>query len=357
MDFRITEEQRILLDSIDKVLSELSTVELLHAARDADFTTLFNELAEVGLAGTVVSSEFGGAGLKAIDAALISERLGYYAVPFPYLSSIVVSVALDLYAIDEQKKRYLSQLATGGMKVGIAISEHAGAKENAKVLVQGSQLFGRALFALDFDSDCYLIASSDEGLFVVPRDAKGLTLKRLKTIDVTRRFGEMIFNGVDAEELSVDKSSANRIDKLLAWGRVMLAADSLGACQRMLDDSVAYAKERKQFGRVIGSFQAVKHLCAEMAAKLEPSRSMLWHAACSIDVGDKNYDFESSLCKAHISEVGKFVSKTSTEVHGGIGFTDLLGLHYWFKRIGVSRQLLGSPEYLRRDAAKRQGFI
>jgi alkylation response protein AidB-like acyl-CoA dehydrogenase len=136
----------------------------------------------------------------------------------------------------------------------------------------------------------------------------------------------------------------------------MLAADSIGASQIMLDKAVAYSLERKQFGRVIGSFQAVKHMCAEMAAELEPCHSMIWHAAHCYDHDPSQARLMACHTKAHVSEVGQQISKTATEVHGGMGFTDELGLHYWFKRIGLNRQLLGSPELVREEAARIQNF-
>ena len=140
-------------------------------------------------------------------------------------------------------------------------------------------------------------------------------------------------------------------------GWVLVAADSLGAAEAMLGKAVAYAKERKQFGRVIGSFQAVKHMCAEMAAELEPCRALVWYAAYAFDAVESEASLTAAHAKAHTSEVGRFVARTSTEVHGGMGFTDLLGLHYWFKRIGLNRQLLGGPERVRHLAAQMQGFI
>ncbi len=137
----------------------------------------------------------------------------------------------------------------------------------------------------------------------------------------------------------------------------MLAADTLGAGQTMLDKAVAYAKERKQFGRVIGSFQAVKHLCAEMAAELEPARALVWYAAYAFDDAPDEAPLMAAHAKAHLSEIGRFVARTATEVHGGIGITDLLGLHYWFKRIGLNRQLLGGPERVREQAAQIHRFV
>ena len=137
----------------------------------------------------------------------------------------------------------------------------------------------------------------------------------------------------------------------------MLAADTLGAAQYMLDEAVEYAKQREQFNRPIGSFQAVKHMCAEMAAHLEPCRSMVWFAAHALKELPAEARLTACHTKAHLAEVGKFVAKTSTEVHGGMGFTDLLGSHYWFKRCGANRQWLGSPELVREEAARLQGLV
>jgi alkylation response protein AidB-like acyl-CoA dehydrogenase len=141
---------------------------------------------------------------------------------------------------------------------------------------------------------------------------------------------------------------------LTAW--TLLAADTLGACDAMLDKAITYAGERQQFGRVIGSFQAVKHMCAEMAAEIEPARSLVWYAAYALWGGLDDGPLAAAHAKAHLAEIGRFVARTATEVHGGIGTTDGLGLHYWFKRIGLDRQLLGGPERVRHLAAVMQGF-
>ena len=139
-------------------------------------------------------------------------------------------------------------------------------------------------------------------------------------------------------------------------GRVIVAADALGAVQNMLDQSVAYAMQRERFDRAITSFQAVKHMCAEMAAEIEPSRALVWYAATAIDELPSEARLTACHAKAHLAEVGQFVARTATMVHGGMGFTDLLGLHYWFKRIGFNRQILGGPESVREEAARAQGL-
>jgi alkylation response protein AidB-like acyl-CoA dehydrogenase len=203
-------------------------------------------------------------------------------------------------------------------------------------------------------ADYILLADSGAGLHVVAADAAGLEITPLRSIDDTQPFCELNLEAVVAQSL-VDGSDV--LADVMAAGRIMLAADTLGAAQKMLELAVAYSLERKQFNRVIGSFQAVKHLCAEMAAELEPCRSLIWYAAHAFDAIPDESRLMACHAKAHLGEVGRFVARSATEVHGGMGFTDLLGLHYWFKRIGFNRQVLGSPERVREEAARVQGWV
>jgi alkylation response protein AidB-like acyl-CoA dehydrogenase len=143
---------------------------------------------------------------------------------------------------------------------------------------------------------------------------------------------------------------------MLDAGRVALAADLLGASERALEKAVRYAGQRVQFGRVIGSFQAVKHLCAEMAAELEPARSLVWYAAYAFDHRPDEASLVAAHAKAHLAEIGTAIVRTATEVYGGYGFTDEGELHLWFKRVGLDRQLLGAPDALRGEAAALQGW-
>ena len=143
---------------------------------------------------------------------------------------------------------------------------------------------------------------------------------------------------------------------MLDAGRIALAADSLGACEAMIEQAVAYAKQRKQFDRLIGSFQAVKHMCAEMVSELEPARSLIWYAAHSFDVLPDEAPLMACHALAHVSEIASEIASVATQVHGGIGWTDEQNVHFWFKRIGVGRSLLGGPGLLRERAAKIQGL-
>ena len=184
--------------------------------------------------------------------------------------------------------------------------------------------------------------------------APGIEIIHLTTVDKTRQYAEIICKDVPADLLELSSLSPDPISRSIDAGRIMLAADTLGASQAMINQAVDYAKERKQFGRAIGSFQAVKHMCAEMVSDIEPCYALVWHAAHCHDSSPDEAKLMACHAKAHVSEMGKGIAKKATEVHGGMGFTDLLGLHYWFKRIGVNRQMLGSPELVREEAMQSQ---
>ena len=208
---------------------------------------------------------------------------------------------------------------------------------------------------MDYEYATHFLISDINGCIgIIDAQANGIDLVELKTIDRTRNVCELILKNVDFEILEQTKNSINTAEKVIDAGRIMLAADSLGAAQNMINKAVDYAKERKQFGRAIGSFQAVKHMCAEMVAELEPCYALVWHAAHAQKHMPNEARLMACQAKSHLSDVSKEVAKKSTEVHGGMGFTDLLGLHYWFKRIGLNRQLLGTPERVREEAASLQ---
>ena len=363
MQFGLSSEQTLLKDSVDHYVRERSSLQRVRqfAANDEGRASdLLVGLAELGVCGLLIPEQYGGVGLSPLDACLVAESLGYHVAPVAFTASAaMVPTALLLAGSDAQRSAWLPKLAAGRMLVGAALSElcgaRAGAGVSAKLTATGSQLSGRALHVLDFEADAYLVADSGCGLHWVAVDAPGLTRQRLESVDRTRPIGELVFNQVMAQPLP--GGGASTCQRILDLGRLMLAADTLGAAQSMVDQAVAYAGQREQFGRVIGSFQAVKHMCAEMAAGLEPCRAFVWYAAHAITDTPAESHLLACQLKAHISEVSRFVAKTATEVHGGMGFTDLLGLHYWFKRIGMNRQLLGTPERLRLDAARAQGLM
>lgn len=401
MEFGLSQEQVLLQDSINRFLTDEAPLEVVrqiaagrasavkvaseavtagsddsvkpNTAKDLAAAAsksakkeaeLWQGLTGLGLAGLLTTEDNGGLGLGPLDAALVAECLGYHVTPSPYISSGVLAPATLQLA--RHREDLLSSLAAGEIRVGMALSEGLGARADAghdvKVTVDPSKngvaaktakLTGKSIFALDAAADYYLITTCSREIYLVDAAAKGLTRTSLQTIDNTRSTCELKFNKVEGQMIA---DSREVFDQIIDLAAVILAADTLGAAQCALDKAVAYAMQREQFNRVIASFQAVKHLCAEMASSLEPCRSMVWHAAYTLTEMPGEARMMASQTKAHLAEVGQFVTRTATEVHGGMGFTDLLGLHYWFKRAGFNRQMLGSPEFHRDRACKVQGL-
>ena len=360
MYFGLSEEQKSLEENINRFLADNASLDTIKAVANGEedkAQSVHQGILDLGLSGLVIPEEYGGLELNMLFATVVAAALGSGTAPVPYAGSYVMApLAINLAGSDDQKNQWLPKIAGGECVIGVGLSEYVGAREDAGIEFSNGKLSGRCLFLIDGkNADAYLLANKSGELFLVEASAPGIEVIELTTVDKTRTSIELILKNVDADLLS---GSDNRsiIEKVLDAGRIMLAADTVGAAQVMLDKSVAYSLERKQFGRLIGSFQAVKHMCAEMAAELEPCHSMIWHAAHCFDNVPEEARLMACQTKAHISEVGQQVSKTATEVHGGMGFTDELGLHYWFKRIGLNKQLLGSPELIREEAGKLQGF-
>ena len=362
MDFALTQDQRMMQESLVRTLADASPLDRVRRFA-ADLSDkggdIWQALADFGLTGIAVPEAHGGLGLGLLDAALASEALGQAVAPVPFMGVVLGPLALLRGGSPEQQAQWLPKLASGEVVAAAAISEQvAGARDGAGVTAAGGKLNGKALFVPGgMAAGLLVVADRAGGLHLVRGDAAGLTRTFMPGLDETRRLAELTFDGVAAEPLG---GGPELLAALRDAGWVLVAADSLGAAQAMIDKAVAYAKERRQFGRVIGSFQAVKHMCAEMAAELEPCRSLVWYAAYAFDAATPGVSGEASLMAAHAkaltSEVGRFVARTSTEVHGGMGITDLLGLHFWFKRLGLNRQLLGGPERVREIAARLQGL-
>lgn len=346
MEFALSSDQQMLQETVRRFVEERAPLDVIRkiAAGDDDAAAgLQAGIAGLGLAGIVVPEAEGGAGLGLLDAVLVQECFGYGVVPSGFMGNVVAGRLLRGLAPD-----LAGEIAGGDVKYGLALGGAMSRRDGTALAVSGGHVTGTALMIPEAAGLTHLLVCADEGgVHVCP--APGT--QPMKTIDRTR-----VFARADLAEARVLASDPD-CSAVVAVAGLMVAADTLGAAQAMLDKAVAYAKEREQFGRVIGSFQAVKHLCAEMAAKLEPSRALVWHAAHALDTGEEEGLAMALLAKAHLSDVGTFIARTATEVHGGMGFTDLLGLHYWFKRIGVNRQLFASPQQARDMAARVQGFM
>jgi len=362
MEFGLSDEQKLLDQTVKKFVEKevpLERVRELAADRQTFDATIWKGLNELGLFGIMVPEQYGGAGLNLLDAVVVQEHLGRQVVPAAYLSTAILApVALLNGASEAQKDTWLPKIAAGEVRVAVGVSDLVEQRESSGIRLKDNKLSGKSLFVIDGqDADLLLLAVGPNNLALVDKNASGVRINELTTVDKTRGVVEVVLEDVEAELLGSEGQAGPAISRLIDCARVALAADSLGACQVMLDKAVAYSLERKQFKRVIGSFQAVKHMCAEMAAQIEPCRALVWYAAHAYDEIPEEAPLMACHAKAHVADVGQFVSVTATQVFGGMGFTDLVGLHYWFKRIGLNRQLLGGPEAVRQRAAELQGWI
>ena len=361
MEFGLSLEQRQFDDSLRSFLTDRLPMERLRALAEPGGgfdEALWQGLTELGLHGLVVPERFGGAGLGMLDAAVAAEGLGYAAAPAPFTGSTVMApLAFMNSATEAQQDEYLPMVAAGEARIAVGFAGLAGQTGAASVTLDGSKLTGAISGVMDAGAATHFLVYLRDGTgALVAANASGVCTSLHRSLDRTRPLVDVSFNGTTAELLVAanDKLAAAR--RVLDAGRVVLAADTLGAAQTMLDRAVAFAKERVQFGRVIGSFQGVKYMLADCVTMLEPCRGMVWYAAHAQDGLPDEARLTACHAKAHVADVAREVARMTTETHGGMGFTDLLGLHYWFKRISFNRQVLGGPERCREEAAALQGW-
>lgn len=362
MDFSLSEEQLLLAKSLRRYLTDdcpVTRVRGLVATTPGDDGGVWDDLCQLGIGGLLIDERHGGSGLTMLDAAVAAEALAWGVAPVPFLGSAVMAPIALAGAAAAQQERLLPRLVDGSLRIGVAATELAARRDGAGVEERDGGLHGTALMLIDgLAADAFLVpVDGGRSLALVEANAPGVERTPLKTIDRTRGFADLRLNGAPVGEWIGERGgAADLCRRMLDAGRVALAADILGAGERAIEMAVEYAKQREQFGRVIASFQAVKHMCAEMVAELEPARSLVWYAAHAFTAVPEESSLMACHAKAHLSEIGPAIVRTATEVHGGIGFTDELNLHYWFKRVGVDRQLLGSPELVREHAARLQGW-
>jgi len=362
MYFGLSEEQQFFKDNVNKFLNDHASLDIVKKIIDNNDLDIKNEIANgilnLGINSLLVPEKYGGLGLDLLFATAVSQSLGENVAPFSFTGSYVMApIALSLGGNEDQKNKYLNSIVNNKMKFAVGFSEYIAARNNFGFLFKNNTVSGKSIFVLDVENSTHLLIADEAGqIGVININDKNIKLTELTTVDKTRTYFEIQFEKALVDILEETKSNINAVTRSIDAGRIVLAADSLGASEALLTKAVEYSKERKQFGRAIGSFQAIKHMCAEMAADLEPCYSLVWHAAHCFDNIPDESRLMSCHAKSHVSDVSKVIAKKATEVHGGMGFTDLMGIHYWFKRIGVNRQNLGSPETIREEAAKIQNL-
>ncbi len=358
MEFGPSATQRQLDDTLRAFLARQVTPERRRAAAEGSGgdARLWRDLGALGMVGLLVPEEFGGVGLGVLDAALAAEALGHAAAPTPFLGSAVLApLALRWLGDAAQQAEWLPRLAAGEMRVAICLAALGGTTGTCSLELRHGRLFGEASGAFSGAAPTHLLVAlpGGAGMAMIGTDAAGVTWLPRRSVDRLRPLADLAFAATPVAPMTGGDPR-----RVLDAARVVLAAETLGAAQAMLEQAVAYAGQRRQFGRAIAGFQAVKHACAEMAASLEPCRAFVWYAAHAQDAAEDPAEARmlAAQVKAHCDEVAREVARTATEVHGGMGFTELLGLPIWFKRIMANRQLLGAPERCREEAALAQGI-
>jgi alkylation response protein AidB-like acyl-CoA dehydrogenase len=365
MDFGLSEEQRQLKDSARAFLGgECPTPALrkIMASDDGYPRDLYEQIAKLGWSGLIVPEEFGGAGLGMLDMAMILEEGGFAAMPGPFLfSSVLAASALKLGGSKELNSKWLGALAEGNAIGTVAVVESAGSiepvdiatvasKDGAGWRLSGAKMFVPYANVADF---IVVAARNDAGeiaLFVVDTKSSGVMIRALKNLDLTRRVSRVELKNTPAELLN---GGADLFAKLIDVAAVAIAADSLGGTERALEMAVEYSKVREQFGKPIGSFQALKHSAAEIVADLEPARALVWYAAHG---AGENPSREASMAKARLCDIYSRGTDRAVLMHGGIGFTWEHDMHLWFKRARFNESYFGSPGYHRERVAVLGGY-
>ncbi|HJY58943.1 MAG TPA: acyl-CoA dehydrogenase family protein [Streptosporangiaceae bacterium] len=377
MNLEISTEQRELRESVRRFLTERAPLtrvrELMETADGTDPDVWRQASAQLGLAGIAVPEEYGGAGFSFAEQAIVLEELGAALFPGPYLASAVLA-ATALLASDDQEtmKDLLPGIAAGETVATLAFTEDGGSWDPASIRLaatkdataknNGWRLDGHKSFVLDGHSADLILVVAATGtggqlsLFAVTSTADGLTRRALPTLDQTRKLARLSFNHTPARLVGEPGAARAALDHTLDVAAVALAAEQLGGAQRALDMAVAYAKVRQQFGRPIGSFQAIKHRCADLLLEVESLRSAVGYAAAAVAADSTEVPVLAPLLKAYASEVYSHVAGENIQIHGGIGFTWEHDAHLYLKRAKASELFLGDASYHRERLATRIGL-
>jgi alkylation response protein AidB-like acyl-CoA dehydrogenase len=380
MNFALDEEQEHLRATARAFLSENSSSPQIRAAMDTplgwDPAVWRRIAAELGWTAVIVPEAYGGLGLTQIELAVLMEEMGSALLCAPFFSTVCLAAnALMVGGSEQQRQELLGRIAAGEITATIAWTESNGrwdasAIETVARRAPGGDfvLAGRKTFVPDGHSaDLILVAARREGssagegvsLLAIPADAAGLGRRPLGTMDRTRRQAELTLDGVrvPASALLGEEGQGWRIvEKTLHLAAVALSAEQVGGAQRCLDMAVDYAKQRIQFGRPIGSFQAIKHKCANMLVQVESARSASYFAACTAAEDGEDLPLAASLAKAYCSDAYFRCAAENVQIHGGIGFTWEHDAHLYLKRAKSSETLLGDASHHRELVARRIGL-
>ncbi|MGH8958443.1 MAG: acyl-CoA dehydrogenase family protein [Acidimicrobiia bacterium] len=361
MNFAFSEEQEEFRRQVRKWLEQNApspVVRQLMATETGLDRDLWRETADLGWQGMAIAEEHGGAGFGYLELVLLFEEMGRSLFPAPFLSTLGLAMPLisDLGS-EEQKKELLGSIASGEKTVTVAFTEPSGqwgpglVETSATADREGWVIEGQKSFVVDGASadDLLVSAQIDEGvgIFLVEGDGEGVERRSLETLDQTRKLAEVTFSGAKGTLLGEPDQGVEALRRMLDKAIVLLAAEQVGGAQKCLEMSVDYAKTRHQFGRPIGSFQAIKHKCADMLVQVESAKSAAYYAGWAASEDNDELLTVAPLAKSYCSEAYFFCASENIQIHGGIGFTWEHDAHLYFKRAKSSQLLFGDPAYHR----------
>ena len=328
MNFDFTDDQQAIKRTANELLAARFKPERVRELAEAgsyDEGT-WKEVSELGWAGIFIDEEHGGQGLGIVELVILMEELGYALAPMPFLSNAAAGMAIQVAGTDDQKQRWLAGIATGEARGTVGILRD-----------------GEARLVPDADSAEVIVLIARDGSSSVV-EASAADVEPFEAMDRTRRFARVRAEG--GEPLGGDAlAAADRI-------ATAISAETVGVAQRAMEMAVEYARERKQFGRPIGSYQAVSHRCAQMLLEVEGSRSAAYYAGWCADAEPESLPAAASMAKAYSSDAGWRVCGSSLQVHGGIGFTWEHDLHFFLKRAKTNAMLYGSAREHRERVAE-----
>jgi alkylation response protein AidB-like acyl-CoA dehydrogenase len=373
MDFAFSDEQEELRRTVRSFLEDKSPeseVRRLMDTTEGYEPKLWQQMGEqLGLQGLAIPEEYGGSGFSFLELGVVLEEMGRALLCAPYFSTCVLAAnALLLSGDAAAKEQYLPGLASGEQIGTLALCEDDGRWDEAGIAMEAAgsgdawTLTGTKMFVLDgHTADLVLVAArtpSGVSIFAVDgRDsqASGLTRTPLGTLDQTRKQARLTFDAVPARLVGAEGAGWAVLAQVLDLAAVALAAEQVGGAQRVLEMSVEYAKVRVQFGRPIGSFQAIKHKCADMLVEVESAKSAAYYGLWAGSELNDELPSVASLAKAYCSDAFVHCAAENIQIHGGIGFTWEHPAHLYFKRAKSSQLFFGDPTYHRELLAQRIG--
>jgi alkylation response protein AidB-like acyl-CoA dehydrogenase len=378
MDIGFTEEQELLRESARRFLENQCDTQFVRqrmAEPAAVSDAFWQKLAEQGWLGIVYPEDDGGSGLGLVDLVVLMEEMGRAVMPGPFLSTVLLGGgAVAEAGTPAQRRQWLPEIAAGNTKAALAWTEPnlrwdaAGIMSRARETGGGYTLSGTKLFVGDAHlADLIAVAARtrdgstmEDGvsLFVVPKDAAGLSVGVMPSIDETRKLCEVRFANVAVPQAAVLGGLHEgwpALARVYDAAAVALSAEMCGGAQRVLDMTVEYAKLRETFGKPIGSYQGVKHKCADMLVEVENAKSLTYYAAWAIDEKQPDAPLAVSMAKSYASDASRKVSNAGIQLHGGIGMTWEHDLHLYMKRAKASEVAFGDATWHRERVASLIG--